>query len=227
MKWELKKGWNLRQWCKEKGLEKWFRRDNLILLVLAGVLLFIIAWPMEKKGGDSKTDGESGNLVGPELFGSSGGSAAGQESNQESDRETAWEMSDAEYAAWLEKRLTDALSQVEGMGKVQVMITLSASRELVVEREQPVSRSSTNEADAQGGTRVISQVETGDSVVYLSEGTGSEPYVIKTLPPKVEGVLVVAEGAGKGTINRTVTAIARALFGVEAHKVSVVRMESK
>lgn len=223
MKWELKKGWNLRQWCKEKGLEKWFRRDNLILLVLAGILLFIIAWPLEKKGSDTKTDGESDNFAGPELFGSSDGTIAGQESNWEA----AWEMSDAEYAAWLEKRLTDVLSQVEGMGKVQVMITLSASRELVVEREQPVTRSSTNEADAQGGTRIISQVETGDSVVYLSEGTGSEPYVIKTLPPKVEGVLVVAEGAGKGTINRTVTAIARALFGVEAHKVSVVRMESK
>lgn len=223
MKKELKKGWNWRQWCKDKGLEKWFRRDNLILLVLAGALLFIIAWPMEKKGDDAKVGGESSNPSGSELFGSSAGSTASRESGQE----TAQEMTDAEYAAWLEKRLTDALSRVEGMGRVEVMITLSASRELVVEREKPVTRSSTNEADTQGGTRVISQVENGDSVVYQSEGSGSEPYVIKTLPPKVEGVLVVAEGAGKGTINRTVTAIVQALFGVEAHKVSVVRMESK
>lgn len=223
MKKELKKGWNWRQWFKEKGLEKWFRRDNLIILVLSGVLLFVIALPMEKKGGDAKEGGESDTLIGLELSGSATVGTEGQESAPEA----VQGMSDAEYAAWLEKRLTDTLSQVEGMGKVQVMITLSASRELVVERERPVTRSSTNEADAQGGSRVISQVETGDSVVYQSEGTASEPYVVKTLPPKVEGVLVVAEGAGSGTTNRTVTAIVQALFGVEAHKVSVVRMETK
>lgn len=218
-----KKGWNWKQWCKEKGIEKWFQRDNLIILVLSGVLLFIIAMPMEKKNGDGKEGGEDDYLKGITFSGLDSDSTASPESVPEAARE----MTDAEYAAWLEMRLTEALSQVEGMGKVQVMITLSASRELVVEREQAVSRSATNETDSQGGSRVISQVETGDAVVYSSGGTDSEPYVIKTLPPKVEGVLVVAEGAGRGTINRTVTAIAQALFGVEAHKVSVVRMESK
>lgn len=218
-----KKRWNWKQWYEEKGLRKWFRRDNLIILVLSGVLLFIIALPMEKKDGDAKESGEDGYLSGLTFSGTDSGSTA----DQESVPETAQEMTDAEYAAWLEMRLTEALSQVEGMGKVQVMITLSASRELVVEREQAVSRSATNETDSQGGSRVVSQVETGDSVVYSSGGTDGEPYVIKTLPPKVEGVLVVAEGAGSGTINRTVTAIAQALFGVEAHKVSVVRMETK
>lgn len=218
-----KKGWNWKKWCKEKGLEKWFRRDNLIILVLSGVLLFIIALPMEKKNGDAKDSGEDEYLSGLTFSGTDLVSTAGRGDVTE----TIQEMTDAEYASWLEKRLTEALSQVEGMGKVQVMITLSASRELVVEREQTVSRSATNEADSQGGSRVVSQVETGDAVVYSSVGSDSEPYVIKTLPPKVEGVLVVAEGAGSGTINRTVTAIVQALFGVEAHKVSVVRMESK
>ena len=218
-----KKRWSWKQWYKGKGFEKWFRRDNLIILVLSGVLLFIIALPMEKKNEDVKEGGENGFMNGLTFSEQDSDGTAGQESVSE----TTQEMTDAEYAAWLEMRLTEALSQVEGMGKVQVMITLSASRELVVEREQAVSRSATNETDSQGGSRVVSQVETGDVVVYSSGGADGEPYVIKTLPPKVEGVLVVAEGAGSGTINRTVTAIVQALFGVEAHKVSVVRMESK
>ena len=37
---------------------------------------------------------------------------------------------------------------------------------------------------------------------------------------------MVAEGAGSGTINRTVTEVVQALFGVEAHKVKVVKMNS-
>lgn len=49
--------------------------------------------------------------------------------------------------------------------------------------------------------------------------------MIKTLPPEIEGVVVVAEGAGSGTVNRTIVEMVQALFGVEAHKVKVVKME--
>ena len=88
-----------------------------------------------------------------------------------------------------------------------------------------MSRSSTNESDFQGGSRITSQSETGENTVYRTDGNLSEPYVIKTLPPQIEGVLVVAEGAGSGTVNRTIVEIIQALFGVEAHKVQVVKME--
>lgn len=216
-----KKGWNWKQWIKEKGLEKWFRRDNLIILVLSGILLFIIALPMENKNKDSSADTGDNTSIGLELPEIVSGTQEGPEDLQ------GTTVTDAVYAAWLEQRLTEVLSQVAGVGEVRVMITLSSSSELVIEREQPVTRSTTNEADSQGGSRVINQVETGDLVVYSSEGSASEPYVIKTLPPQIEGVLVVAEGAGSVAVNRTVTAIVQALFDVESHKVSVVRMETK
>ena len=102
---------------------------------------------------------------------------------------------------------------------------LKSSRELVVEKEQPVSRSSTSESDSQGGNRNISQVDSRESTVYRTEGGTSEPYVVKTLSPEIEGVLVVAEGAGSGIVNRTIVEAVQALFGVEAHKVKVVKME--
>lgn len=206
-----------RQRLKEKGLDKWLKRDNLIILVLSGILLVIIALPSEK---DSSKDSE------PQK-------KAPVQTTQPADgiqRETGedWEkLSEEEYSAWLERRLAEALRKVDGVGEVQVMITLKSSRELVVEREESMSRSATNESDSQGGSRVISQTQMGESVVYSSEGSVSEPYVVKTLPPEIEGVLVVAEGAGNSAVNRTITVIVQALFDVEPHKVSVVRMETK
>lgn len=207
----------LKQQLKDKGFEKGLKRDNLIILVLSGILLIIIALPMEKgRKEENVMQGET--LV---------------ETSQRTDEIKEeigddWEkFSEEEYSLWLEQRLTEALGQVAGVGKVRVMITLKSSRELVVEREDSLSRSTTNESDSQGGSRVISQVETGESIIYSSEGTSSEPYVIKTLQPEIEGVLVVAEGAGNGTVNRTITAIVQALFDVEPHKVSVVKMEIK
>lgn len=213
-------GGDWRQWVKNRGLEKWFRRDNLIILVLAGILLFVIALPTRD---DRKDDGAAGAETGKttltlaELRGTDGGEA-GDSAAPETD-------TDEQYVIDMEKRLTDALSRMADVGEVQVMITLKASRELVVEKEQPVSRSSTNENDAQGGSRIVNQLESEENTVYRTDGSVSEPYVVKTLSPQIEGVLVVAEGAGSGTVNRTIVEIAQALFGVEAHKVKVVKME--
>lgn len=217
----MKRGKELLTGAKEhirkKDLKKWLTRDNMIILVLSGVLIFIIAMPMESKD-ESKPEG-----VGSFPFATAEPEKIGNAAEADG-AQSAAAMDEEEYLAYQEKRLTEALANVAGVGRVEVMITLKSSREAVVERETPVSRSATNETDSQGGSRVISQVETGDSVVYRSEGTESEPFVIKTLTPEIEGVLVVAEGAGNGTVNRTVTAIVQALFGVEAHKVSVVKM---
>ena len=210
----MEKGWKQwKAWIKEKGLEKYFRRDNLLILVLGGILLVIIALPAgEDNGAGKKRDS---------ITGESGTAGQGEDSTGTG----LGSMAEEAYAAYLEAHLTEVLENMEGVGKVRVMVTIKSSQELVVEKEETTSRSSTDEKDAQGGSRESIQWENGESVVYRTNGSLSEPYVIKTLKPQVEGVLVVAEGAGTGNINRTITEIVQALFGVEAHKVKVVRME--
>lgn len=205
-----------KKWIESEGVKRLFRKDNLLVLVLAGILLFVIALPTkessERSGG---TTGENGNVL----------NSAGTGADRGTDTEE--EAVNQDYAADMERRLTEALSDMADVGRVRVMITLKSSSELVVERETPVSRTVTTETDAQGGSRTVNTSETGESVVYSTEGSSSTPYVVKTYVPEIEGVLVVAEGAGSGTVKRTVTEIVQALFHVEAHKVMVVKMETK
>ncbi len=210
-------GKDWKQWVADKGLQKWFRRDNFLILVLTGILLIIIALPTKKEEEPKKdASGQTNN----QTF------EYDTKDNGQMQNSTATKTdADALYTAQMEERLTEALSQVAGVGEVQVMITLKASSELVVEKEQPVRRSSTNESDAVGGNRSISEVTSEESVVYRSDGSASEPYVVKTLSPRIEGVLVIAQGAGNGNVSRTIVEIAQALFDVEAHKVKVVRMQ--
>lgn len=212
-------GRDWKQWAADKGIRKWFRRDNFIVLVLMGILLVIIALPTEsnrKKEESGTGQDKSGDFFSPPDTAETEKGSTNTPTDMENDES---------YAAYLENRLTGLLSQTAGVGKVEVMITLKSSRELVVEKEQPVSRSSTNETDSQGGTRSVSEVESEENTVYRTEGSASEPYVVKTLAPEIEGVLVVAEGAGSGSVNKTIVEIAQALFGVEAHKVKVVKMQ--
>lgn len=212
-------GRDWKQWAADKGLQKWFCRDNFIILILTGILLIIIALPTkeekEKEEGSAGTGAEGSAL----LFGEE---PRREEGTAEAAGQTESDDLDAQYAASLEERLTQALSQTAGVGEVQVMITLKASRELVVDKEQPVRHSTTNESDSLGGDRTVSEVDSDENTVYRTDGSLSEPYVVKTLPPQIEGVLVVAEGAGSGTVNRTIVEIVQALFDIEAHKVKVV-----
>ncbi len=212
-------GRDFRQWVKDKGLEKWFRRDNFVVLVLAGILLFIIALPVKDKDREESDKNAAKQTPLPR-----------EATNAADESEAAEQMSkmtgtDEEYVDYLEKRLTDTLSRMADVGKVKVMITLKESGELVLEKDSVTTRSATEENDSQGGSRSISETTFEENTIYSTEGTYSEPYVVKVCAPKIEGVLVVAEGAGSGTVNRTIVEIVQALFGVEAHKVVVVKMD--
>ena len=136
-------------------------------------------------------------------------------------RRTRLGMTKEEYAAYLEGKLKKMLESVRGVGEVEVMITLESSEERIVEKDMTAERSQTEEQDSAGGTRTVSSSNTGYQTVY-QEGSQGSPFVVKTITPKVEGVLVVAEGAGKGNMTGEITQVVQALFGVEAHKVKVL-----
>ncbi len=196
--------------------KKWFRRDNLIVLVLSGVLLFIIALPIEEH--DAKAQ-ETQAKVGI-------ANRDGEAALQTGDIAVLSQAVETDFASKLEEELEELLAEMAGVGKVKVMITLKSSEERIVEKDEPMSRSNTSENDSAGGSRTIAQMDSAESTVYRSTGSDSEPYVIKTLSPQVEGVVVVAQGAGSGTVNQNITEMVQALFGVEAHKVKVVKMAS-
>lgn len=207
---------------------KWFRKDNLIILILLGILLFIIALPTKESGQGAGDLTGLGGLADPfhdtvqSVSVKDGITVETSGKVSEEGESSALE----EYAMLQEAKLETLLSSMEGVGKVEVMLTFLSSEELVVEKDAPVVRSNTIEKDSEGGTRTVTQYESGDSTVYLSGSGASEPYVVKTLNPRVEGVLVVAEGAGDDVISSTISEIVQALFGVEAQRVKVVPMRT-
>lgn len=206
------------------GLEppKWFRRDNLMILVLLGVLLFIVALPVKKEDPAATDTGmEITEQYNAGILTSSGQQNVAQQEKVDVGTWAVTADSTEEYAAYLEGKLKKMLESVRGVGEVEVMITLESSEERIVEKDMTAERSQTEEQDSAGGTRTVSSSNTGYQTVY-QEGSQGSPFVVKTITPKVEGVLVVAEGAGKGNMTGEITQVVQALFGVEAHKVKVL-----
>lgn len=130
-----------------------------------------------------------------------------------------------DYAESLERKLEQVLSRVEGVGEAKVMITLESSGEKVVEKDASFSDRSTAEEDSDGNTSNISEKEEGEETVYQSGSDGGQvPYVVEEKQPEIAGVIVVAEGGGQAVTANNITEAVMALFGVEAHKIKVMKM---
>lgn len=194
-------------------------KNNLLIIVLVGVLLLVIALPVEntKKKNSGTGDTSSYSLTETEIEGENNGSSPSYEADNQMDT----------YAASMEAKLEEVLEQMAGVGAARVVITVKASQEKVVEKDEPVTRSNTEETDSQGGSRVVSSLDKGESTVFSSQNGSSEPYVVKVIQPEVEGVLVVAQGAGSGDVSKNITEAVEVLFNIDAHKIKVVRMKTK
>ncbi len=181
------------------------KKDQLVMLLLLGVLLLVIAIPSEPK---KKKEAET------ELA---------EETGNKGEREAV--LADS-YERQQEERLKEILEKVEGVGRVEVMITLQSSSEKVVEKDAPSRSQTVEEGDAQGGSRRTQEVEREETTVYQEAEDGTRtPYIIQELEPKVEGVIVIAQGGGNAMVKQNILEAVQALFPVEAHKIKIMKME--
>lgn len=124
-----------------------------------------------------------------------------------------------DYVAGLEDKLKDLLQNVNGAGKCQVMITLKSSNEKILQSDVDT----TNKSET--GENTINESNSSSKTLILKGEEDEKPYVIKEIMPEIEGVVVVAEGAGNEKVNLDITKIIQALFNVEAHKISIIKMK--
>ncbi|MGL6174358.1 MAG: hypothetical protein ACRC1P_07090 [Cellulosilyticaceae bacterium] len=126
-----------------------------------------------------------------------------------------------QYDADLEKRLEEILGQIEGVGNVDVMVTLATSKEKVLAEEKNINTEKTDEKDSTGGTRTTNKENTQNKVIMAD---GNKPYVVKEQMPAISGVLVVAEGGDDSYIKSAIIDSVSSLLGIPVHKVSVFKM---
>jgi stage III sporulation protein AG len=183
--------------------------SRLVILLMAGIFLLIVSFPnMFSTNTNTKDRRES---VGSKQKNTSISSETGDESDI--------------YTKTLEERLKKVLTKVEGIGSVEVMITLKGSKELILLKDAPYTQERMNEDDGEGGKRENISISKEESTVMVNKGNGeSLPYVIQELEPKVEGIVIIAEGGDISEIKAEITEAVQVLFDIPAHKIKVMKM---
>ena len=128
------------------------------------------------------------------------------------------------YIESLENKLVHILENVDGVGQVEVMITLQASRESVLNKDD--TEELETETETSDGTQNERQSSRSENETVLSDEHGeSAPYVIKELEPEIAGVVIACEGADNNTVAASVTEAAQVLFGISVNRIKVLKME--
>lgn len=119
----------------------------------------------------------------------------------------------AAYEAMLSARVAEVLRHVEGAGRVTVLVRLAAGEEAVYLQDEDQTVRQTTERDTQGGVRSIEErTEQVRTVVSDGPRGGSTPVVRTVHGVRVEGVVVVAEGAADPAVRWRLLRAVRALF---------------
>lgn len=192
------------------------RKDQCLIIILTGILLCVIVWPVKSTESKSNISNMSDDTmeIHKDVLSSEPGRMS--ESDMESD-----------YVSYWEDKLENTLSYVEGAGEVKVLITLKESEEKIVEKDGMEEVSETAENDAAGGNRTVGESRLEKTTIYtIDESGNSVPYVVKTIPPMIEGVVVIAQGADQILVRQNIIEAIQVLFDIDMNKITVVKMKN-
>lgn len=136
-----------------------------------------------------------------------------KESKQEPENDTA--ITDEEYAAQIEARMAQMLSQIRGAGQVQVMLTLQRGSQTEYQTDTQVS---SNEESSQKSEE--------RKTVILSEGSAYDKAAVSAVEyPQFQGALIICEGADQSTVRLDLIHAVSALTGLSSDQITVVKMK--
>jgi len=184
--------------------------QNLLLMLLAGVVLLFVSAYFANMGGDD------------DILQSSSAVAVDEISIYQSQTSGMVQIS---AAAYLARQLEEILSLVAGAGEVRVMLTIGNASRYFAQNTQE-NASVTIEEDSEGGVRNVESTNLSVTYVMVRQTDGSEaPLLLTEVAPNIEGVIIVAQGGQDAAVRAALTHAVQALLGVAAHRVQVFQMQ--
>lgn len=105
----------------------------------------------------------------------------------------------------LETKLQTALQQIDGAGRVEVILTVKESHQKILASDE---------------------TETESKTVTVQSSDGTETVTVKSLYPVYRGALIVCDGAEDPKVKLDIVTAVSALTGLGSDKITVVKMKT-
>ena len=161
--------------------------EKIILIAIAGIVLLLANFSEWKNAISEKTEKK-------------------EEKTVQTDQNDA-------YVSALENKLVHILENVDGVGRVEVMITLKSSKESVLNKD--LSEERQTEQEKNSDTQKTNKNEKRQEETILSD----------SVEPEIAGIIISCEGAENKVVAASVLEAAQVLFGVSANHIKVLKME--
>ncbi|MBP3485869.1 MAG: hypothetical protein J6J81_03420 [Oscillospiraceae bacterium] len=140
------------------------------------------------------------------------------EPKEERDQEQTEVVWEAEGLSETEERMRNILSKIDGVGQLELMLTVESTQEREFMQDTELSYSGTTAAPDDYTRR--------SEAVVLSGDNGEEPVMVRNVGPTYRGALVVCTGGGNAEVKLAVTQAVAALTGLSSDRITVVKCQS-
>lgn len=122
----------------------------------------------------------------------------------------------AEDSAGMEGALEEILGKISGVGRVEVVLTLSSSSQQVLAADTTLSYA--------GPSQSPDSYSRSTDTVTVSGSGGGEVVVTHRLYPQYRGALVVCDGGGSDKVRLAVTEAVSVLTGLGSDRIAVMAL---
>lgn len=126
------------------------------------------------------------------------------------------------YKQEMQEKLSDILATIEGVGRVNVLLTVSASEEVIFAQE--IKEDESLEASKRTTKRDNSYVLVDGSD---SGGSKREALVRKILTPQISGVIVVCEGGANVAVKESIYKTVSVALEIPTNKIYVAKARAQ
>ena len=109
--------------------------------------------------------------------------------------------------------LTQILGQIQGVGKVRVMLTVAEGEKTLYQADEDITAGETSSATRQ------------DTVIITDANRTQQALVLQVLPPKYLGAVIVCQGADNPAVKWAIVEAVSKATGLGADRISVLKMK--
>lgn len=120
----------------------------------------------------------------------------------------------------LEQKLKKILSNINGVGEVEVLITYSQTSIINPVYNEDLGESITEEEDTSGGKRTISTTNNKKEVVC----SDNKVITQSVTSPQIQGAVIIAKGASDAKVKSNIIQAVEAATGLSTYKIQVFEM---